>query len=119
MIKITQTRGQWTAKVSGMGTLPVLNAKDMQDNQLVQSWRTIGEKDTALAQKQFDAVVQQLTAGNPERRIRAVVADAADIASGAARQLFEFKLANMKVRRFRNGTACYDYQLTNARELPL
>ena len=57
------------------------------------------------------------TAGNPERRIRAVVVDAAGKASGAARQLFGFTLANVKVSRFRNGTACYDYELTDAREL--
>ncbi|NDR58604.1 hypothetical protein [Aliiruegeria sabulilitoris] len=119
MIKITQTRGHWTAKVSGMGTLPVMNARDMQDNQLNQTWRTLGEKDTALAQKQFDAVVQQLTAGNPERRIRAVVVDTTDNASTPGRQLFEFTLENMKVDRFRNGTACYNYQLTDARELAL
>ncbi|MDV7145786.1 hypothetical protein R3X27_24170 [Tropicimonas sp. TH_r6] len=117
MIKITQTRGHWTATVSGMGTLPVLNASDLQRDALAQCWRTHGPRDTTLAQKQFDAVIRQLTAGNPDRRVRAVLAEDGDVKSSPVRRLFEFTLAKVQVDRFRNGTARFDYQLTNGQEL--
>ena len=96
MAKITRTRGQWTANVSGMGTLPVMAAEDLRDDMLVQSWFTRNDRDCTLAQKQFDAVVKQLTAGNPERRIRAVVEGPSDDATGAERKVYEFKLEKMK-----------------------
>ncbi len=117
MVKISQTRGHWTATVSGMGTLPVLNASDLQRGALDQSWRTHGPRDTTLAQKQFDAVVSQLTAGNSERKIRAVLTEDGDAKQGPNRRLFEFTLSKVSVDRFRNGTARFNYQLTNGQEL--
>lgn len=117
MAKITRTRGQWTANVSGMGTLPVMAAEDLRDDMLVQSWFTRNDRDCTLAQKQFDAVVKQLTAGNPERRIRAVVEGPSDDATGAERKVYEFKLEKMNVSRMRGGVVAYNYLLTDAQEL--
>ncbi len=117
MTTITQTRGHWTAKVSGYGTLPVMCDCNLQDDMLALSWQTRDARDTTLAQKQFDAVVKQLTAGNPQRKIRAVLTDSAVAAKDGAKKLYEFTLANVKVNRFTNGTASYNYLLTDGHEV--
>ena len=114
---ITQPRGQWTAKVPGMGTLPVLCASDMDDTKLAVDWLTRDAKDTQIAQKQFDAVVRQLTAGNPDRKVRAVVIDADTPEGRRSKTVYEFSLADMKVDRYRNGTARYSYRLTDGHPL--
>ena len=114
---ITQTRGHWTAKVSGMGTLPVLSARDLDETRMDVDWKTRDAKDTLMAQKQFDAVVRQLTAGNPERKVRAVLVDTDAPEGRPSKTVYEFSLADMKVDRFRNGTARYSYRLTDAQQL--
>lgn len=117
MTRITRTRGQWTAKVAGIGVLPVMRAEDLREDMLVQSWFTNGTTEDNAAQRQRDAVIRQLTAGNPGRKVRAVIAPNEEITGKPECRLFEFTLVKMAVSKLRGGRIAYNYLLTNGQEL--
>ncbi len=117
MANISQTRGQLTATVSGMGTVPVLPSEELKEDRLHHKRRTSNARDAMLAERQFDAVVRQLTAGNPERRVHAVVLDPAEGTAKPHPRLYAFTLAEVSVDRFRNGAVAYDYTFTDGEEV--